>query len=363
MHLCLAAPSSIGTSIGSSIGSSSVVGLDDALRGQSRRTIILFSDIGTIASITLVSKEMRGAFIDCKDDLVPRLLDQRSPRMAKVLKCLKEAGCEVTDDVTDLYRRTVAAENLTTTALRWSPSPTVDLGTVNLSFEFAISDTDSQSLPYRSPEFQADRVASWAGPLGPHFLYPNHGGDHNDEISIRIPPDAIRDLELPLVWSDEVEDILQHGTVPDWYNGRCRLNMRMKVYLTAATERGVLTTKLYDGEVEDRHNEDAEVVFTDHDIGDEDGRNPFESSTEAPAHDEDEDEDEDEAVHGEIQALLHYRESGYTKLVNGDKLKYDFGLMFRIVTHIDSDGLVYTDGLYREQSVLFMKNIVASMSQ
>ena len=145
---------------------------------------------------------MRGAFIECRDELVTRLLDLRSPRMAKVLKCLKDDGCEVTGNVTDLYRRTIAAENRTSTALTWSPSPPVDLGTVNLSFELAISDVPRQSSP---DEFQADRVASWAAPLGPHFNIGPDWSMNPHDISVRIPADAIRDLELPLVWSDEVK--------------------------------------------------------------------------------------------------------------------------------------------------------------
>ena len=332
----------------------SAIGLDDALRGQSRRIIILYSDIDTIASITLVSKEMRGAFIECRDELVTRLLDLRSPRMAKVLKCLKDDGCEVTDNVTDLYRRTIAAENRTSTALTWSPSPPVDLGTVNLSFELAISDVPRQSSP---DEFQADRVASWAAPLGPHFNIGPDWSMNPHDISVRIPADAIRDLELPLVWSDEVKDQLQHGTHA--WPWTTLWSMRMKVYVTAATEEGILTTVFYDGGIDEGYpNDDTDVHFTLHDVGSEDGRNPFEIHADEAAH--------DEAVLGSIDAVLQYSEPIYSMpgLVNGDELEYKVCLYFKVLREeVDPASGVYVEGLDREQQVLFMKNIVASMSQ
>eukprot|EP00618_Florenciella_parvula_P038363 CAMPEP_0119486448 /NCGR_PEP_ID=MMETSP1344-20130328/12842_1 /TAXON_ID=236787 /ORGANISM="Florenciella parvula, Strain CCMP2471" /LENGTH=131 /DNA_ID=CAMNT_0007521203 /DNA_START=192 /DNA_END=587 /DNA_ORIENTATION=- len=131
--------------------------------------------------------------------------------------------------------------------------------------------------------------------------------------------------------------------------------MRMKVYITTVTEQGILTTVFYDGEIEEGYpNDSPEIQFELYEIGDEDGRNPFEIHADEAAH--------DEAVHGEIDAVLQYFEPmGYPK--NGDELEYNVGLYFKVLEKLDPIAEPYVEGLNSEEQVLFMKNIVASMSR
>ena len=141
----------------------------------------------------------------------------------------------------------------------------------------------------------------------------------------------------------------------------------MKVYITTVTEQGILTTVFYDGEIEEGYpNDSPEIQFELYEIGDEDGRNPFEIHADEAAH--------DEAVHGEIDAVLQYSEPCMPGLVNGDELEYKVCFCFKVLEKVDPTSRLYVEGLDREEQVilegldreeqvLFMKNIVASMSQ
>ena len=56
------------------------------LSAAALRQVVLYSSSDAATAVTLVSKEMRLAFSRCKDELVTRLLRQRSPRMEQVMK-------------------------------------------------------------------------------------------------------------------------------------------------------------------------------------------------------------------------------------------------------------------------------------
>ena len=52
------------------------------LNAAALRQIMLFSSVPTIASVTLVNKQLRQVFVLCKPELVTRLLEQKVPRVA-----------------------------------------------------------------------------------------------------------------------------------------------------------------------------------------------------------------------------------------------------------------------------------------
>ena len=64
-----------------------------------------------VPNLTLVSKEMRGAYHLAKEELVTRLLVKRSPRMAKVLATIGPGGNRPgADQIENVFSRTVAVE-------------------------------------------------------------------------------------------------------------------------------------------------------------------------------------------------------------------------------------------------------------
>lgn len=163
------------------------------LSAAALRQVMLYSSVGTIASVTLVNKELRDQFAMCKEELVTKLLHLRSPRMAKVMKLATgmAGDNEAAADITQVYRDTVEVEQQLGARRRDAELPSFDLDKVIMSFELTTVNTKSQSL---SATVSATvgverRVESWAAPLGPIMK--------GKQFGIEIPPHIVDALGMP----------------------------------------------------------------------------------------------------------------------------------------------------------------------
>ena len=181
---------------------------------------MLYSSTDTIANATLVSQEMRDAFFMCKDELVTKLLHQRSPRMAQVMKLIaKQKGalsttCGCIGDITALYRRAVEVEKQESGSpgVQLAPTPAIDFNEVIVDFELT---TD-------------DKVGRWAATLGPIFK--------DGELKMSVPPDVIKAIGLPTVSDLDFDE----AVLPD------DMSVGVKIFVSAVYNNQLQTNTNHD---------------------------------------------------------------------------------------------------------------------
>ena len=187
---------------------------------------MLYSSTDTIANATLVSQEMRDAFFMCKDELVTKLLHQRSPRMAQVMKLIAKqkgasstTGC--TGDITDLYRRAVEVEKQESGSpgIQLAPSPAIDFNEVIVDFELTTN----------------DKVGRWAAALGPMFK--------DGAFQMSVPPDVIKAIGLPTVGDLDFYQAVLHEDVD---------RPMVKIFISAVYNNQLRTNMIYKGDIIER---------------------------------------------------------------------------------------------------------------
>ena len=190
------------------------------LSSAALRQVLLYSSTITIANATLVSKEMRDAFFMCKDEVVTKLLHQRSPRMAQVMKLVAKKGtstCGCAGEITALYRRTVEVEmQIRGTTTQHAPPPAIDFSEVIVSFELSA---------------QGGKVGSWTAALGPMFK--------DGEFRMSVPPEVLQTLDLPTVGCHHNLQVTSRYEVMQ--------GMGVKIFVSAVNDNQLRTNIVYNG--------------------------------------------------------------------------------------------------------------------
>jgi len=224
---------------------------------------MLYSSTDTIANATLVSKEMHDAFFMCKDEVVTKLLHQRSPRMAQLMKLIaKQKGasststCGCTGDITALYRRTVEVEAQNCgLGTQPTPPPAIDFNEVIVSFELVTDiDADDHFELLRATAThdlvgnpRNPKVGRWAAALGPMFT--EDGG-----FKMSVPPDVLQTIGLPTVSDRD----LTESVIPD------DMYIRVKIFISAVYNNELRSNVVYKGGPDDYRFDDVGGSVCEH---------------------------------------------------------------------------------------------------
>ena len=193
---------------------------------------MLYSTTKDISRVTLVSTEMRGAYLMAKEELVRKLLYQRSPRLAKVMAVIggdpskgKEGAAPVAD-IEGLYAATVQIERQYYCGAALSPEPSIVPGDFIVSVRLAVCD-----------QLFRLRVENWAIPLEV---------SNSGSIDLIIPAHIVEAVGLPKVTNSDYEQnpfMLVHG---------------VKVYFTSTKSEGYTTAVVYCGQPNNGDDGDSE---------------------------------------------------------------------------------------------------------